>query len=88
MKLKPLHEARYAAQRNFENLLTFFTEVPNVVRQHKTFELREGLVCYYKSEDVFEIQHQNGTYFVRIKGSLREVDEIQSFSVFKLDRLF
>lgn len=88
MKLTQINEARYAAKRNFENLLTFFEEVPEAVREHRKFELREGLVCYYKAEEIFEIQDQNGTYFARINGSLREVDEVQSFSVFKLEPLF
>jgi hypothetical protein len=88
VNLKQINEARYAAQRNFENLLSFFEEVPNVVREHQTFHLREGLVCYLKGEEVFEIQNQNGTYVARVGGSLREIDEIESIYVYKLDRLF
>lgn len=88
MILQQINEARYAAQRTFENLLTFFEEVENAVRQHRTFHLREGLVCYYKSEEIFELQDQNGTWMVRFNGSLRTIDEIESMNVFRLDKLF
>lgn len=94
MKLKTLQEAKYAGKKSISNLLTFFEEEPNEVMGHQTFELRDGLVCYYFEDEIHTIENQNGDYLAIIErgrhGASATIHEenIDALSVHELRKVF
>ena len=94
MKLQMLKEAKYAGKKSISNLLTFFEEEPSEVMGHQTFELRDGLVCYFFEDETHTIENQNGTYFAIIHrarhGSRHPINDenIDALSVHELRKVF